>query len=587
MSRRLNAAVKRLASDLKEVQANPLVTVSAEPVGDDYLTWHCNLVGNAGTPFEGGVFHIEIALKDDYPSSAPSARFATWLPYSHGAQTDGRICLDILSDFAEYHSEWKSSQGSGWSSAYTIHTLLLNLQSFLLDTDTSCFSASDCKRAVSESRSYKCAKCNHNGAQRSTWCPAVLSETEFLEREQELRAASAGPAGVESEIAQLQSELVCYHSKHSYKEAVLGYGIEVTTDRGGVMRELSSPCEYLSHEAFHSDGVRHSVTKKPFQQWLPLYIDSEHYKRAQQPLQQALSRICTGSPDKFQPSQALQVFPKLLNSMVVAVMKGDAHASSRFLDGFCAFHRMFLQLADQYSEVRAGIDDALNKFIKGGADSINKTSCPNLGEWLALLAVARDDGPSWLDVAPHYLNENMDRCVLWYSKSDTPLGLAQPNAATDARRIQAVFDATAVSRSLLCFQTVFLKQVARPEGRSCAEVCATYDARLGVPTEVLRSQLQQACRQIQSEIGSWEQFFAWIGVQPRSDMLVWLRQSVSNSERKGYHTPGATGAPQQQQQRGGGGYGGRGGRGGRGGYQQRGGYADDRDEYRRDDRRRY
>merc|ERR1711904_238774 len=43
------------------------------------------------------------------------------------------ICLDVLGNFGEYHKEWKNSVGSGWSPAYTVTTLLVQLQSVLCD----------------------------------------------------------------------------------------------------------------------------------------------------------------------------------------------------------------------------------------------------------------------------------------------------------------------------------------------------------------------------------------------------------------------------------------------------------------------
>mmetsp|Transcript_127737 Transcript_127737/g.408405 ORF Transcript_127737/g.408405 Transcript_127737/m.408405 type:complete len:110 (-) Transcript_127737:1642-1971(-) len=43
------------------------------------------------------------------------------------------ICLDILGNFGGIHTEWKQSVGSSWSPAYTVTTLLVQLQSVLCD----------------------------------------------------------------------------------------------------------------------------------------------------------------------------------------------------------------------------------------------------------------------------------------------------------------------------------------------------------------------------------------------------------------------------------------------------------------------
>merc|ERR1711884_319825 len=43
------------------------------------------------------------------------------------------ICLDVLGNFQSYHREWKDSVGSGWTAAYSVTTLLVQLQSVLCD----------------------------------------------------------------------------------------------------------------------------------------------------------------------------------------------------------------------------------------------------------------------------------------------------------------------------------------------------------------------------------------------------------------------------------------------------------------------
>jgi len=290
----------------------------------------------------------------------------------------------------------------------------------------------------------------------------------------------------------------------------------------------------LSHTAFTVDKVRKSVWKVRFNDWLPMYIGYKHGVKAIPLCKQAIARIHPGTTEAFDPKNAVGVFTKLMNTMIVDLMKGTAWASEKALEGYFAFHHWLLVFIEHYPQLLDWINETIGNFIKDERYR-TKRVVPALGEFIPLLACT--DKFSWKDVSEAYLLENFDRNQKWVLEKYPALGnLSNEKEPVDKTRIIQTQNATVVSQRLLMFHVFFLNHIAKPPGKSVADMRAMYDESFGRPSDRMKYALQQKVKELQ-KISNWIEFFTLIEMPlptPRQ-LTYWLRGSVQNSARKRYH----------------------------------------------------
>ena len=91
--------------------------IKVDLVNDSYSQLRGEISGPPDTPYEGGLFVLDIKIPETYPFNPPKVRFLTRIWHPNISSVTGAICLDILKD--------------QWAAAMTLRTVLLSLQALM------------------------------------------------------------------------------------------------------------------------------------------------------------------------------------------------------------------------------------------------------------------------------------------------------------------------------------------------------------------------------------------------------------------------------------------------------------------------
>ncbi|KAJ0779958.1 putative ubiquitin-conjugating enzyme E2, UBA-like superfamily, Ubiquitin-associated [Helianthus annuus] len=94
-----------------------IVGMTLTPDENDIRHLTATIPGPLSTPYEGGLFGVDITLPDGYPFVPPKMKFTTKVWHPNISSQTGAICLDILKN--------------NWSPALNLKTALISLQALL------------------------------------------------------------------------------------------------------------------------------------------------------------------------------------------------------------------------------------------------------------------------------------------------------------------------------------------------------------------------------------------------------------------------------------------------------------------------
>ena len=585
------ASIARLLRDWREVRSNPLLTVSAEPEERNIYVWHANIIPDTG-PYAGAPFHLLIKFPPNYPSAPPKIELMCEnLSHPNVFNWGGApfICLDMLRE-----SDSSGISYSAWSSAYSVQSILIQLQSFLFGENVEqdylhkkefrrvVASRESVERTLHAVRAFRCSGCGHRGDKPvpacvgctgavfspydfppmvQTDCEDVVGANLLCRLEDELIVAIAdrlAPPRLKifeetcREIRDVcgrhhvwrRRELICFHTKKGFEEDILGFGICIKRHNDNKIKSISSPLDLMCYSAWKHQGLRHSVWRESIDLWLPVMLNTHHSKRAI-PL---LKSIVFGAATNMQLTSStsmtryvdsvLKILPKLMNTMVVELMQSSngcggqvkRHISNRAVEGYLSVHHMLLKLTDESKGAIANEAERRIQQMMSDDKYRHKKCIPDIGDFLCLLTLSNTH---WNTISTTVMNEVFTRQICWVAR-DFP-DILRTDLSTE-RRLQLTLSSQKTSLRLVMFQVAFLNLIGRPSGISCQQIIKMYDCGMGTSHPRLRRELHAKCKSIY-DVRTWSEFFAAVDIQAPSDEFLanLLEKSVVNSRIKGYH----------------------------------------------------
>eukprot|EP00929_Paragymnodinium_shiwhaense_P103567 TRINITY_DN6716_c0_g1_i1.p1 TRINITY_DN6716_c0_g1~~TRINITY_DN6716_c0_g1_i1.p1 ORF type:complete len:288 (-),score=96.05 TRINITY_DN6716_c0_g1_i1:180-971(-) len=113
----MNAA-KRIQKEYEKMVKEAVPGIEAAPNSQDLFKWKASIAGPTGSPYEGGMFELDIKLPQKYPLEPPRVAFKTKI-FHPNVSGSGEICLDLLQ--------------SQWSPALSLQKVMLSISSLLTD----------------------------------------------------------------------------------------------------------------------------------------------------------------------------------------------------------------------------------------------------------------------------------------------------------------------------------------------------------------------------------------------------------------------------------------------------------------------
>jgi ubiquitin-protein ligase len=415
--------IRRITKDLQELEKEPAEGVGIAQLGNNIFKYVVNAKILFGC-YENFIIQMEMTIPENYPISPPEIRLFPNQNYGNRFHhhiflaSDGYcdLCIDITKNKFLSTNE----KGSGWTAAYTLKSLLFQIQNFLAIHDLHQEpNPESVKKLFVQNKAYYRKFFDQEGKEvlhtYENPYPKIHENNNnynknniFNNEQEELEAKEAEAELFRRKLLEeeIKNNITCYITKSNYiedKKLALGYPVFITYDFKQQSEFIPIP-EILSYDAFMYQMQQTSNLSKLdsyfsvkfkssmgefFSHWFPIYLDENHFQANMQTILNSFSVLKWGPSGHkeydFKPELIFEIMPNFLNKMVIDIFSKGAFFSKTSIRCYFNFILLFRKLLKIYEkEHKEYVLDKLRAIKKNG-DVINKAIVPDIGNFLMLI----------------------------------------------------------------------------------------------------------------------------------------------------------------------------------------------------------
>ena len=462
MSKRL-IAIKRVTNDMKELNKCPLEGIGIAQIDNDPLKFVVNIELMSG-PYIGYKVQLLMTMSENYPINPPKLLiypnqmigehyhhhiFRT----HHERENYYRFCINLLEN--EFNMD-TNEEHTGWNPAYTISSILLQVQNFISDPDMHRVpSKTEIDTLMKSMDNYQRPFYDGEKQVIHTWknpFPKMYYSNEKDKKKMDIDEEEE-VIGDKNEIKEekekmkvevidrkkeiIKENLTCYFFRENFidnPEILLGYPIVQSKSVYGKDKiELYPIPQLLTYEAFQMQTSNpqtnnnnllygslsafepkiKAANNQYFNNWLPIYVNEAHYLKNLETIKNAIKTI--KNETQFTPEQIFDILPIILNKMIIGIFSGKSIISTSYITCYFHYVLLFKRLCREYQEeFNTYVDKRLNLITMNDYE-VNKKIVPDIGDFFMLVFLSNKDmsSPEMKKIKTVLVEEFLIRQIYW------------------------------------------------------------------------------------------------------------------------------------------------------------------------------